>query len=152
MSLGTSLLPHGSYLMPSLAHATVADAMHPGVLSCEADATVTDVARMMATHHVHCIAVMGLTHGQAGEKLVWGVVTDTDLLRAGIRTDTGQAAGTLAAEPIISVEPMMPLRAAGELMLNHGTTHVIVIDPDSQRPIGVLSTLDIAGLLAWGEA
>jgi CBS domain-containing protein len=47
---------------------------------------------------------------------------------------------------------MMPLREAGELMLDHGATHVIVIDPDSQRPIGVLSTLDIAGLLAWGEA
>lgn len=34
---------HGSYLMPSLEHATVADAMHPGILSCEPDATLTDV-------------------------------------------------------------------------------------------------------------
>jgi CBS domain-containing protein len=43
---------HGSYLMPSLEHATVADAMHPGILSCHADASLTDVARIMATHHV----------------------------------------------------------------------------------------------------
>ena len=46
----------------------------------------------------------------------------------------------------------MPLREAGELMLSHGTTHVVVIDPEIQRPIGILSTLDIAGVLAWGEA
>lgn len=28
---------HGSYLMPSLEHATVADAAHPGIVSCETD-------------------------------------------------------------------------------------------------------------------
>jgi CBS domain-containing protein len=46
----------------------------------------------------------------------------------------------------------MPLREAGELMLKHGVSHLIVVDPTTQRPTGVLSTLDIAGILAWGEA
>ena len=45
----------------------------------------------------------------------------------------------------------MPLRQAAELMVSHNATHVIVIDPRVQRPAGVLSTLDIAGTLAWGE-
>jgi hypothetical protein len=40
---------HGSYLMPSLEHATVADAMHPGILSCEPDASLTAVGMVMAT-------------------------------------------------------------------------------------------------------
>lgn len=44
MSASTSQLYHGSYLMPRLEHATMADAMHPGILSCEADASLTDVA------------------------------------------------------------------------------------------------------------
>ena len=98
---------HGSYLMPSLEHATVADAMHPGILTCEADGTLTDVA---------------------------------------------ETAGALARHTMISVEPTMPLRAAGELMLSRGVTHVAVVDPAVQRPTGILSTLDIAGVLAWGEA
>jgi CBS domain-containing protein len=46
----------------------------------------------------------------------------------------------------------MPLRDAGDLMLTHGVSHLIVVDPATQRPTGVLSTLDIAGILAWGEA
>ena len=48
MSATTPKNPHGSYLMPSLEHATVADAMHPGIMTCEPDARATDVARMMA--------------------------------------------------------------------------------------------------------
>ena len=37
-------------------------------------------------------------------------------------------------------------------MLTQGATHVVVMDPELQRPTGILSTLDIAGVLAWGEA
>ena len=147
----TTIQPyHGSYLMPSLEHATVSDAMHPGILSCEADATLTDVARLMAMHHVHCVAVMGLSHGHSGEKLVWGIISDLDLLRAGIQTDGQKNAGDLAGQPTISVKPTMPLREAGELMLKHRVTHLIVIDPGARRPVGILSSLDLAGVLAWG--
>jgi len=144
--------PHGSYLMPRLEHATVSDAMHPGILSCEADATLTDVARLMTTHHVHCVAVIGVAGEPPGERLVWAMISDLDLLRGGIREGGNQPAGKLAVQPVISVEPTTPLAEAGELMLAHGVTHVIVIDPKLERPIGILSTLDVAGVLAWGEA
>ena len=152
MSATTIPSTHGSYLMPRLEHATVSDAMHPGILSCEADATLTDVSRLMATHHVHCVAVMGISHEPPGEKLVWGIISDLDLVRAGIRTEPDRPAGGLALQPLISVEPRMPLREAGELMASHGVAHIVVIDPELQRPIGILSTLDVAGVLAWGEA
>jgi CBS domain-containing protein len=142
---------HGSYLTPSLDHATVADAMHPGILSCDPDASLTDVARMLATHHVHCVAVMGLAHETAGERLVWGIISDLDLLRAGIRGGA-ETAGALASQPLVSVEMTMPLREAGELMLAHGATHVVVTDPRTLRPVAILSTLDFAGIFAWGEA
>jgi CBS domain-containing protein len=142
---------HGSYLMPSLEHATVADAMHPGIMTCEPDATVTEVARMMAGHHVHCIAVMGIAHNH-GEQLVWGIISDLDLIRAGTANGAEQTASEMAIDPIFTVEPSTPLREAADLMLTHSSTHVLVVDPAKQRPIGMLSTLDIAGLLAWGEA
>ena len=51
-------LYEGSYLMPALEHATVSDAMHPGIVSCELDATSSEIARLMATHHVHSIAAL----------------------------------------------------------------------------------------------
>jgi CBS domain-containing protein len=148
----TTVQPYrGSYLMPSLEHATVADAMHPGILSCDQDASLTEVARTMATHHVHCVAVMGISHDRSGESFVWGIISDLDLLEASIRDGAEATAKALAGQEIISVKPTMPLREAGELMLTHGVNHVVVIDPKAQRPIGILSTFDVAGVLAWGE-
>ncbi|HYB25089.1 MAG TPA: CBS domain-containing protein [Solirubrobacteraceae bacterium] len=152
MTDATTTLPlHGSYLMPSLRHATVGDAMHPGIVSCPPDASVTDVARLMATHHVHSVAVMRVAGGEEGST-VWGLISDLDLMRAGIRLGSDELASGLALEPVISVRPTMPLTQAGEAMLKHGVSHIIVVDPKTQRPTGVLSTLDIIGVLAWGEA
>ena len=143
---------HGSYRMPSLEHATVADAMHPGVMSCHPDAGLTEVARIMATHHVHCLTVMGLSHDDAGESFVWGIITDRDLLESGIEGSSDTTAKTLARHAIINVAPATPLRQAGKLMLAHGASHLVVADPVTQTPLGILSTLDVAGVLAWGEA
>ena len=50
--------------------------------------------------------------------------------------------------PAVSVEPTVALRVARELMLTRAATHAVVIDPELQRPIGIHSTLDIAGVLA----
>jgi CBS domain-containing protein len=150
--MSTELQPqHGSYLMPSLEHATVADAMHPGILSCEPDTPLSDVARTMATHHVHSVVVIGVSHEEP-ECGVWAIVSDLDLLDAGIHGAEGQTARSIAREPLIGVEPTMPLREGAELMLANRITHLVVVEPGTQRPVGVLSTLDVAGVLAWGEA
>lgn len=141
---------HGSYLMPSLERATVADAMHPGILSCDPDLRLTEVARLMATHHVHCLAVVGVSH-QEPVCGVWGIISDLDLLRAAIGDREGTAR-SLATQPVVSVDARTWLTDAARLMLENGTSHLVVVEPESQRPIGILSTLDIAGLLAWGDA
>jgi len=147
----TTTTIHGSYLMPSLERATVADAMHPGILTCEPDASVSEVARMMATHHVHCIAVVGVSYGSP-ECYVWGIVSDLDLVGAGIGGEPGATARDLANQPVITVRPTMSLREAGEAMVTNGVSHLVVSDPETHRPTGIISTLDLAGILAWGEA
>jgi len=150
MSATTRQPSRGNYLMPSLQHATVADAMHPGILACEPDASLTEVARMMASNHVHCLAVIGISHEEPRGG-VWSVISDLDLVRAGIGKGETSTAGSIAQQPLVTVEPSMPLRDAGELMLSHRVTHLVVIESGTQRPIGILSTADLAGVLAWGE-
>jgi CBS domain-containing protein len=137
--------------MPSLDHATVADAMHPGILGCEPDTSLSEVAQIMATHHVHCVAVVGISHEEP-ECGVWGVISDLGLVQAGIRDGDATTARALADQPLVTVEPTVPLREAGELMLAHNVTHLVVIQAGTGRPIGILSTADIAGVIAWGEA
>ena len=139
---------HGSYLLPHLDHATVADAMHPGILSCDADATLEDVARMMSTHHVHSIVVKGSTDDPAG---AWKLITDLDLLQSGMRGDGPEVAAELALTPVVTVATTDPLRDAAELMLAKSISHVVAVNPETKAAIGILSTLDVAGVLAWGE-
>jgi CBS domain-containing protein len=142
----------GHHLTPPLAHATVDDAMHRGILSCQTDAPLTEVARIMVRNRVHCVAVMGLARDDSGEALVWGLITDLDLIRAAVRGDADPVARDLARQPIISVKPDMGLRRAAELMLANRVSHVVVVDPDRLCPIGMLSSLDIARTQAWAEA
>src|SRR5689334_7272954 len=52
----------GSYLAPSFEHATVADAMRRGVAACSPDAPAVDIARLMATRHIHAVIVAGVEH------------------------------------------------------------------------------------------
>lgn len=147
----TTLQPfHGSYLMPSLDQATVADAMHPGILTCDPGASLTEVARMMAARHVHCVAVMHPPHDRSSEAYVWGIVSDLDLLRAGLGDGSEDTASEAARQPAISVKATMALRDAGRLMVTHQVSHLVVVHADTLRPVGVISTLDVAGVLAWG--
>ena len=48
----------------------------------------------------------------------------------------------------LTVETAEPLGRALQLMVEHEVSHVIAIERHSERPIGVVSTLDVARALA----
>jgi CBS domain-containing protein len=141
---------YGDDVVPSLQDMTVADAMNPGIVSCPHDAKIIDVARIMARHYVHCVAIMNLAHDESGELVVWGVVTDLDMLRGAIERDGHADVASLVEQPVITVRPALSLRDAGEVMLTNHVSHLVVTDPDTALPIGILSSLDIARALTWG--
>jgi CBS domain-containing protein len=94
--------------------------------------------------------VEGIHHDSVhGERLTWGVVSDTDLLRAARAGIEDLTVVEITATEPVTVEPSLPLVDALRLMDEHETTHLIVADRG--RPVGILSTLDIAGVLAWGR-
>jgi CBS domain-containing protein len=141
----------GSYLIPSFEKATVADVMHPGVVSCPPDFPAAVVAQMMATSHIHAVVVEGVRRdAMHGEELVWGVVSDMDLVRAARAGAEGLTAADIAATEPVTVEPSLALEEAARLMEEHETAHLVVVDRG--RPVGVVSSLDVAGVLAWGRA
>ena len=41
-----------------------------------------------------------------------------------------------------------PLRRAAQLMREYGIAHLVVVDADARTPLGVISTLDIARVIA----
>jgi CBS domain-containing protein len=141
----------GSYVLPAFERATVGDVMRPGVMSCAPDAPLVAVAQTMATHHVHAVVVAGITTDDAGaDHLIWGLVSDMDIVRAAEAGIEGHTASDAARTELVSVDPTTPLQEAARLMDAHRSSHLIVTS--GGRPVGVLSSLDIAGALAWGRA
>jgi CBS domain-containing protein len=137
--------------VPPLEIATVSDAMHPGIIACPADTPLRSVARIMSNHRVHSVAVMGIADdGDPGNPPVWGIVSDLDLVRRGVRTGLDRTAGECAIAPVVTIDASAPLREAGALMVSDRVHHLVVVAPGMGRPIGILSTLDVAGIIAWG--
>jgi CBS domain-containing protein len=131
-----------------LEHARVADAMRHGVFSCSAAATLREAARTMASHHVHTVVVTDPADGS-----VRGMLSDLGLVDALLDQDgEEQCVGDVVDRELRTISSSEPLRAAAEMMRERGIAHVLVRDAESGEPAGMLSTLDVAGILAWGEA
>ena len=130
--------------------ATVAEAMSPGVISCPPETPLRIVARMMATFNVHSIFVFEHRDEDDEDAQLWGIVSDLDLVAAGRLDVDACTAGASAVTPIVAVRTDAPLAHAADMMAQHGIAHLAVVEPDSGRPIGVLSTLDIARSIAVG--
>lgn len=151
MEATTSTSDTGPDLPPSFDKATVADVMRPGVLSCAPELPDRIVARMMATHGFHAVVVTGIPDaGARDQPILWGVVSDLDLLRMARPRDEPLTARELAATEALTVAPDCPLPEAVRLMDEHRVRHLVVVD--GRRLVGMLSTLDVAGALAWGRS
>ena len=127
---------------------TVGEAMHPGVLAVPLSAPLSQVAATMAKHRVHCVAATGeLPDGGPGH--IWGLVTDLELTQiASAEGLEGKTAGGWATGEVVTIDPGATVHRAAEVMTEHDVSHLIVVDPLTDRPVGVLSTLDVAGVLA----
>jgi CBS domain-containing protein len=128
--------------------AVVADAMSPGVISCPPETPLRVVARMMATFNVHSVFVFEHTDEDDETPQLWAVVSDLDLVAAGRLDVDAHTAGASAVTPLVTVRSDAPIHVAADLMAQHGIAHLAVVDPRTERPVGVISTLDIARSIA----
>jgi signal-transduction protein with cAMP-binding, CBS, and nucleotidyltransferase domain len=131
--------------------ATVGEAMSRGVISVPHETPLRVVARMMATYHVHAIFVFEHMDEDDEARRLWSVVSDLDLVAAAQLDLDGQTAGATAVTPLVTVSASRPIAEAAGLMAQHGIAHLAVTDPRTRRPIGVISTLDIAEAVATGH-
>ena len=128
----------------------VAEAMTPTVVHCRPDTSLRDVAQLMTTYGIHAVYVFDDVVDEAEPPAIWGLVTDLDLVAAWPVLDERTAGGT-AVTPLVMVPSNEPLGRAAQLMAESGTAHLAVTDPLTGAPVGVLSTLDIARVIADGS-
>jgi CBS domain-containing protein len=132
---------------PDFEAATVLDVMRLGVINCQRETSLREVARLMTIYRIHSVVVSELEGGRA-----WGVVSDIDLARAAGDDLDASTAGDHARTELVTIDPDASLARAAQMMADHEVAHLLVVQPHSGDPVGVLSTLDLAGVLAWGRA
>jgi CBS domain-containing protein len=125
----------------------VEDVMHKGVVTCSLYAPMNSVAHTMAVDRIHCVVVWN-EPARNEEAELWGVVSDLDLVKIAATADLAQrTAGVSAATPALMIAPDETLRRAAQMMAEHEVTHLVVVDPKTAKPVGVVSTLDLAAVL-----
>jgi CBS domain-containing protein len=127
----------------ALAHVRVRDVMHTGILTTDPTTPLRVVARLMADQHVHAIAVADPNYARRP----WGFVTTLGVAKAAAE-ESDAIAGEVAETDILTVSADRPLASAAQLMADNGVTHLIVIDPSTGHPSGILSSLDVAAAYA----
>ncbi|HEY2355586.1 MAG TPA: CBS domain-containing protein [Gaiellaceae bacterium] len=131
--------------------ATVGDVMSRGVIGCPPETSLRGVARLMTTFGVHAIFVLEHTDEDDEAPQLWAVVSDLDLVAA-TRLDLDRVtAGSAAVTPLVTVDAEESIANAGDIMAQHGIAHLAVTDSSSHRPVGVISTLDIARAVAAAD-
>ncbi|MGI8711837.1 MAG: CBS domain-containing protein [Solirubrobacteraceae bacterium] len=107
--------------------------MRAEVLTCGPDDDLATLARTMVTHGVHAAV---LERGKDAEPVF---VADLELVRAGLERADNARAGDLSREPAPSLPADAPFRQALARMAELDVAHVLVRDPASGAPCGVLS-------------
>lgn len=107
----------------------------------EDDITAADAANIFAEHSVNCLAVL------ADDGKLAGIFTSRDFLTRVVLP--GQNAGSVHVRDVMTRDPYCAdtehsiLRCA-RTMGKKSVRHLPIVDPESQRPMGIVSMMDVA--------
>jgi CBS domain-containing protein len=136
-----------SYVGPAFKDAKVHDAMRVGVVTCQPETKLVDVARMMVGYDIHSVVVADV----GGEGTPWGIVTTMDLARVADDLES-RSAEEVASTDLVTIRSDAPLERAAKLMAEERVTHLLACEPGTGRPAGVLSARGLAAALAYGRS
>lgn len=115
-----------------LSGVSVLDAMRPGVVMCLPDDGLATIAAIMVTHAIHAAVLAPLERGMPL------IVTDLDLVR-GVLERPDARAGEIASEPLAALAADASLDDAVATMSERETSHLLVTEPASGAPAGIIS-------------
>ena len=124
---------------------TVGEWMHRGVIACQPETPVAEVAATMDAKDISALVVIGAS----GDAL--GVISRTDLVNARfiqpyMKHWRGLNAEHLMTKPVISVAADTTIDEAVQMLNEKHIHRLVVVEKESGhlRPVGILSITDLA--------
>ena len=128
-----------------MAEMKVRDWMHEGVIACQRDTPVEEVAKTMETKDISALVVVD----DQGDAI--GVISRTDLVNARfvqpyLKHWRGMTAEHLMSNPVISVSPDTGIDVAVRRLQEKRIHRLVVVEESAGhiRPVGILSVTDLA--------
>jgi len=129
----------------------VADLMSSPVVSCRGDASLGEVAALLAERHIHGVVVLDESGRMAG------VVADTDLLAGewlasdaeSLDTMRSMTAGEMMTMPPVTIDADAPITEAAIRLRDERLSRLVVTKDD--LAVGVLATSDLVRFLGRGN-
>jgi CBS domain-containing protein len=118
--------------------ATVGEVMAHELVTCDVNATLTEVAALMRDRDIGDVLVLD------GDELR-GIVTDRDIVVRGVAAGADPRQATVAgacSEDLLTVSPQTSVDEAARLMAEQAVRRVPVVD--GGQPVGVVSLGDLA--------
>lgn len=146
--MSATLQPYRHYYVgPEFEHARVHDVMRVGVVTCQPDTSLRDACRIMVSYQIHSLLVGDIGAGESP----WGIVTDLDIAAAATSAIDELTAADVASRDLATVPANETLAGAAKLMADRKCSHLLAVQPDTGRPVGVISALGLASVLAAGQ-
>ena len=129
----------------------VRDLMHPGVLTCQPDASLGQVAVLLTQHKVHALVVSD------PEDRPLGIISDYDLLAGewlsvddeSLSTMRKLTAHDLMSYPVDTIDANVPLKEAAHTLIEEDVSRLLVTEKG--KPVGIISTTDFVASIAQEE-
>lgn len=117
----------------------VRDIMKRGVLTCQFDTPVLQVARQMLRANADTTVVVD----DLGE--VSGIISRTDIVRLHSQRYWEMRAEDIMTYNVLTIVPDVPVNAAVQLMLDNRIHQLVILHarPAPQRPVGILTMRDV---------
>jgi crotonyl-CoA carboxylase/reductase len=128
----------------------VRELMHEGVVTCELEATVDQIAALLLDRKIHAVVVVD------GLRNAVGVVSQTDLVLARQGRDPGtfrsMRARDIMTSDLVACEPGTSVTEAVTMMTKRRIHRLVVLDLTGgrQEPVGVVSMTDIVRSMMGG--
>jgi CBS domain-containing protein len=101
---------------------------------------------MMASFRIHSLIVADPESGRHARSWPRSTRSTSHAPAAGRAGTVGEIVST----DVVTIDSNAPLTQAARVMAEQGISHLVAVQPRTDRPVGVISASGPAAVLAWG--
>jgi CBS domain-containing protein len=121
----------------------VSEIMSKNLETLDITGNAQDAAKKMNDKRISSVLI--IDENKNGEEPV-GIVTERDLVNriCAAGTSAGEVSiREIMSSPIATVEAQATVETAADLMLSNNTRHLLVVDEQTRRPVGIIAPSDL---------